>query len=258
MNHILLHYHIFKNAGTSLDGILERIFGDDFYLYDKKNPGATIAPREINGLIKRYSNIRAFSSHQIKFPRPNVQGAVVHQVLFLRHPLARVESCFQFEKNIQKIYPRETTLEEYVRKHLDSERLGAVIGIQTRVLADNPLFSDGDFKKTLTNTVVESAIRNLDNCDAFGVVEKYAKSLEIFEKCFRLYFSDFYILDEEKRKKLNASKNPFGNLEQSIDSLKGQLNVDTYAQLKEELWSDLLIYHKGLDLFDRRCNNLDR
>jgi len=256
MQHLILHYHIFKNAGTSLDGILKRIFDDQFKAFDKKNPGGNISPSEVNSLIQKYQSLKVFSSHQIKFPKPKLQGYQPHQIVFLRHPLARVESCFQFEKNVQKLMSEATTLEQYVQKHLNSDHVGAIIGLQTRVLADNILFKEGGLKKLCNNTAYQSAISNLKQCPTFGIVEDYARSLDLFEVHFSNIFPEFKILEEEKGKRLNVSRDSHNKLDDALSSLKEKLHPSTYERLLEQLAPDIRLYNKAIDMFHRRIVNL--
>jgi len=48
---ILIHYHLFKNAGTSLDAVLKENFGDKWITreFDRKN--AAIHARERRGVL---------------------------------------------------------------------------------------------------------------------------------------------------------------------------------------------------------------
>lgn len=258
MKHIILHYHIFKNAGTSFDRILQRIFGEQFATYDKNNPGATIAPSEINEILGRYPTLKAFSSHQIKSPKPKLDGYIPHQVIFLRHPLARVASCFQFEKYKQKRYAEDTSLEDYVKRHLDAKNLSAIIGIQTRVIADNFLFKDRGGKAGLDEKAIQSAVRNLEHCKTFGIVEDFAKSLDLFENYFSSIFPEFRIEESEKGKRLNVSQTSHSRLDDAIESLRGQLHQETYNRLVEQLGTDLFIYEKAAEIFSKRVARLDQ
>src|SRR2546423_3291747 len=40
---LLVHYHIFKNAGSSFEWTLKEAFGDAFHSYDSASPGGILA-----------------------------------------------------------------------------------------------------------------------------------------------------------------------------------------------------------------------
>ena len=50
---LLIHYHIFKNAGTSFEWALERTYGDRFRRYDSPTPGGIVSSRELARLVRR-------------------------------------------------------------------------------------------------------------------------------------------------------------------------------------------------------------
>jgi hypothetical protein len=94
MRFILLHYHILKNAGTTVESILERNFGAGFARYDSPEPNALIPNGGLLSFLERNPHIRAVSSHQMRYPRPESAGAIFFDLCFLRDPIDRIRSMY--------------------------------------------------------------------------------------------------------------------------------------------------------------------
>ena len=92
---VILHYHLFKNAGTSFDGILKRNFPGR-WLSTEFNGGNNSAA--VADWIVANPQAVAFSSHTATGPAPVIPGVRVISVLFLRDPVARIRSAYLFER----------------------------------------------------------------------------------------------------------------------------------------------------------------
>jgi hypothetical protein len=95
MRSIIIHYHLFKNAGTSVDSVLEKSFGASWRNFDNKNSSARFSPKEFEKINLEHPELKAFSSHQIVPPIP--KGSLrVYPIIFLRHPIDRIKSAYLF------------------------------------------------------------------------------------------------------------------------------------------------------------------
>ena len=47
MRHVIVHYHIFKNAGSTVDSVLKNNFGDRCGSIEGRNPWDTLCPDDI-------------------------------------------------------------------------------------------------------------------------------------------------------------------------------------------------------------------
>lgn len=92
---VILHYHLFKNAGTSLDAILQRNFPDR-WVTQEFNPDHT--PGDVARWIDAHPDAVAFSSHTAQGPLPQLPDTRIVSVLFLREPVARIRSAYLFER----------------------------------------------------------------------------------------------------------------------------------------------------------------
>ncbi|MCB1754984.1 MAG: hypothetical protein KDJ38_05655, partial [Gammaproteobacteria bacterium] len=82
---IIVHYHLFKNAGTSIDKMLKNSFGDAWENYDLPAAGARISPDSLQQYIEENPHLQASSSHQIVPPLPT-GDLNVFPIVFLRDP----------------------------------------------------------------------------------------------------------------------------------------------------------------------------
>ncbi len=98
---IILHYHLFKNAGTSLDLILQRNFGTRWVTAEFAGEGAANTAQVADWITANPEAV-AFSSHTAQGPIPQIDGVRIISVLFLRDPIARIRSAYAFERE-QKV-----------------------------------------------------------------------------------------------------------------------------------------------------------
>ena len=96
---IILHYHLFKNAGTSLDLILKRNFGARWVTAEFPTVGLARNTEQVADWIRANPQAVAFSSHTAQGPIPQIDGVRIISVMFLRDPIARIRSAYQFERD---------------------------------------------------------------------------------------------------------------------------------------------------------------
>ncbi|WBU63240.1 sulfotransferase family 2 domain-containing protein [Paracoccus aerodenitrificans] len=101
MRTVIVHYHIYKNAGTSFENMLDASFGPAHERFDGPFPFFTIDQDQLDRIIRRRVTAKAFSSHQTVLPQPTSLDYHVLAVLFLRHPVLRIGSIYRFKRNEQ-------------------------------------------------------------------------------------------------------------------------------------------------------------
>lgn len=121
MRTVILHYHLFKNAGTSVDRILKDNFGSGWVTQEFPGPrGPQGNTAEVEDWIRSVPDGIAFSTHTAQGPLPDIPGLRVISFLLLRDPIKRIRSAYQFEKTQQaetfgSVLAKHTDLEGYVR-----------------------------------------------------------------------------------------------------------------------------------------------
>jgi hypothetical protein len=93
---ILLHYHVFKNAGSTIEEILHRSFFEKFARLDFDPFDHAVTNQDLLSFLNANPHIRALSSHQIRYPLPAAPGCVFFDLCFLRDPIDRVRSMYQY------------------------------------------------------------------------------------------------------------------------------------------------------------------
>lgn len=182
MRHILLHGHIFKNAGSTLDWSLRRSFGPAFCEHRDdaamcESPAAALAAAVADPSIK------ALSSHNLPSPPPHPVGIEFHSLFLLRHPVERVLSVYAFERRQQVETPgaqaaKRMSLQAYVAWRLQDNVRPVIRNFQTRFLAGGAV-RHGD--EALTSEAVAVACERLADGIPAGIVERYDASMVVLE-----------------------------------------------------------------------------
>jgi hypothetical protein len=119
---IVLHYHLFKNAGTSVDAILKQNF-EEKWVTREFPPMSGNNTALVDDWIANTPEAIAYSSHTMTGPLPAPEGVRVIPVILLRDPIARIRSAYQFERRqtadtIGSRLAHERDFEGYVRGRL--------------------------------------------------------------------------------------------------------------------------------------------
>ncbi len=93
---VILHYHIFKNAGTTVESILKNNFRARFARFDSDDYNSTVSNEALLEFLAVHSEVVAITSHHLRPPKPVDDHFVFHDILFLRHPVARLWSTYEF------------------------------------------------------------------------------------------------------------------------------------------------------------------
>ena len=183
---VILHGHIFKNAGTTLDWALQRNFGDGFVDHRDDRSMRRRGAAYLGPYLEERPWIRALSSHHLCHPLPAVPGALLVPIYLFRHPIERVLSVYEYERRQQADTPgainaKRMDLPEYVVWRMEPESGATIRDFQTRYLA-------GQLEGRLddvTADVVATARANLERPSLIGVVERFADSVLAFEEALR-------------------------------------------------------------------------
>jgi hypothetical protein len=99
MRHIIIHYHIFKNAGSTVAAMLERNFADRFASFDSPAHDKRLQPGELVAFVNSNPQVTAISSHHLRPPAPRIEGVQFYEILIFRHPLDRLRSMYDFYRS---------------------------------------------------------------------------------------------------------------------------------------------------------------
>src|SRR5579864_8876467 len=184
---VIVHYHIFKNGGSTIEAILEREFGHRFATLQDTKASATLNGRHVESFLRRHPHISAISSHHLRYPKPAIRHTIVFDCCFLRHPLERLDSVYHYLRTIAPLdtashRAREMSSREFLR-HLANESPHMVSDVQVTQLA-----CAGAFTRPAHPEDLERASLILSDMAIPGLVEMFDESLVAAEYFLRPAF----------------------------------------------------------------------
>jgi hypothetical protein len=201
---VILHYHLFKNAGTSVDRILQENFPGKWVTAEfPRMPGPAGNTELVKQWIIDNPEAIAFSTHTAIGPIPEVPGVRIISVLFLRDPIERIKSAYRFERQqladtMGARLARENDLEGYVRARLAIPNDRQCRNFQTERLASIVPGTADEFERASNALALVSFV---------GLVSKFALSLEKLENLVRAHFPTFVAQSVHANKSKN-NENP--------------------------------------------------
>jgi hypothetical protein len=183
---IIFHYHLFKNAGTSVDELLRRNFSarwttQEFGGSRHDNAAAAAA------FIRNNPHLKAISSHTALLPLPRIEGVEIIPIIFIRHPIDRLRSAYEFERK-QKSASRGARLAKthdfasYLTALLQPARSRQVRNFQTyRLSMGSP--GTGNYRARALDTI--------NTLPFVGLVDAFGESIERLTPLLKDHFPDF-------------------------------------------------------------------
>jgi hypothetical protein len=180
---VVVHYHIFKNAGTSIDRALQDAFGTRWRSVEGNNATDVISPARFKEYLDAEPDIVAISSHLARPPLPDGYNGV--PIVFLRHPIDRAVSVYEFTKHDpmqpQHRLARNLSFQEYVEWALGGGRGGVVIrDYQTIHLSSASYHKPNIYDARATDEHLTEALGLLQSLPAVGAVDLFAQSIADF------------------------------------------------------------------------------
>lgn len=235
---VLIHHHIFKNAGTSFNDALKRYFQNSFFEYDLPN-SQLVTNQHLSQFILEHPQALAISSHHACLPAPQgIEYRTISSIL-IREPLARIKSMYKFEHKQQAntqgaIKAKELEFKEYVLWRL-KKTPNMFCNYQTHYCSRT---KQSDINKSPNGENLETAIKNLKNCTIVGTVENYDQFLKIANDKMRQFYPDIKL----DYRFLNKTAPTQIKLEHTKDNLATELGQDLVAELEGKNHLDYRLY----------------
>ena len=253
---ILLHFHIFKNAGSTIEWLLEKNFPKKNLSVDGKTPGEIIQMNEICNMLKKKNSIKTVSSHQIRYPIPKNTKFNFIPILFLRHPIDRAFSIYYFKRkeidnSIGSIKARSMNLSEFIKWNLDFKGYMPMKNFQVLFLSDKATKEEANEKD------LEIAINRMKSSLIIGVVDRMDESLVIAESFLKQEFPEINLAYVKQ----NVSKERKGTMTERLKQSEEELGKNLMERLEKCNKLDMKLYHSANEEIDKRkkeIQNFDR
>ena len=238
MRDIIFHAHIFKNAGTTIDSILQNNFGDRF-LEDRNDEQIRSDPEYVRKTILNNPRLAAMSSHSVRLPLGDIEGIAFHTLVMLRDPLLRIRSVYDFERQQKAQTPgavaaKKMNFKEYVSWRMLPEVPATIRNMQTKYLLSNR-FSATD---SLTQSHLQEAISFLDENRLIGIVERFETSMNIFENYLSGIFAGLNFSYTAK----NVSNTSQLSREVRLEKIQEELGSNLMHKVVQENQFDIELY----------------
>jgi hypothetical protein len=180
MRPLILHHHVFKNAGTSVDVALQRAFGPRWQSVEGE--GRELVGDDLAALLAIRPDLVAVSSHTFRPPFEAGPGVRLLPIVFLRHPLDRVRSAYAFERHqvadtSGARLAKQTDFAGYVRARLGQPEDPAIRDFQSfKLIVHRPGRPRSQAEE------LSAALDALASLPFVGLVETYDASLQVFAR----------------------------------------------------------------------------
>jgi len=185
--YVIVHYHIFKNGGSTIEHILEREFAERFSTVHGSAPDDTLDAADLEEFLRRQPEIAAVSSHHLRYPKPASRHTVYFDCCFLRDPIARLYSCYLHLRRGSEDSP----CAEWARSYNAREFALRLIEEAPHLVGDvqvTQLANAGEFTRPADARDLERASGTIHEMAFPGLVEMFDESLVVAEHFLRPAF----------------------------------------------------------------------
>lgn len=249
---IIVHYHVYKNAGSSVDASIRDCVGADAFIEldkDKRyKEGVVYNSDLVKNVLNDLPEMRGFSSHTFVSTVHRSDAFRAIPIVFLRHPLLRLASVYRFEAKSPAhmntpsgLIAQKAGFAEWLEAYLDMYN-GK--NFQTCVLSmdedgsHSPFTNDhprhiGDIK------VATERLDEINEITGVGIVEDFEGSARRIEERIQKDFPSFNLTSSRK----NMTKS-VKNWRDEVAILKADLTKSLYVEAITRNSSDYALYER--------------
>ena len=244
MRKIIFHYHLFKNAGSSVDAILKSNFPTQ-WVTREFNSTYDFNQQQVALWCEQESQVVAFSSHTALLPPPKIADTTVFPILFIRHPIDRIASAYEFEKHQDGDSPaillaRNNSLAGYIEHHLSHERISQCRNFQSHRLAQ---FSNANNSADM----LEAALHAIGQLPFIGLVDAFEESLQRLTHWLLPHFPDFEAVAVAK----NVRRGDM-DLPARLAAIQKEIGDECYQQLLDANSDDMAVYEQIKNTYGKK------
>lgn len=263
MRHILLHHHLFKNAGSTFDWTLKQFFGETFSEFhaDTKSDGR-VYPNQLYQHLEKNPPLKALSSHHF-FGRDfnsDLENRLLfeerkeysfHDCVLIRHPVLRLVSMYVYFRTIPKT---EDPLCSAAHEGALHDFLNLVIGHHPNVVmnAQTTMFGADNYGVPPSSENLERALTRLKKVTVLGTVEEYPKTMVVAEYFLQPLFGGIQLHYPRHENVSNYALLP--GYDGSLESVKEILGAPYFSALCDLNDLDIELWHAVTKELRRRSS----
>lgn len=246
---IILHHHIFKNAGSTVDAALERQFPGAVGGIEGDTPRSILEPEALFAFIRDNPGLKVVTSHQARPLLTTPEDLDIFPVLFLRHPLDRALSVYEFERRQDPAsgpgaaMASRSGFRDYVRWRLEPGHGAVIRNYQTLFLSART----GDMRTiSAEEDDLVRAMAALRRLPVFGLVEQFDESMKRLAAALHARHGE---VELGSTKAVNQTIGRLNSLEARLEQIREDLGPDTYADLRGQNALDLDLHRRATRIF---------
>ena len=235
---VIVHFHLFKNAGTSVDTVIQKNFGERWI--EIEGPGGRkLTSEALAEFIVANPQYDAISSHTAIVSLPEIEGVEIIPIFFFRHPIDRIRSAYDFERKQDAQTPgavkaKEGDFEFYMDWRMSTPTPWQVAEFHAFRLKD---FHDFTPAKQL-QLFLPRAKKALDSIPNVGLVERFDESMARIEVAIQKHFPHFVAESVHA----NTTADRTLKVSENVDKFKDRIGADVFEKLVENNAMDLELY----------------
>jgi hypothetical protein len=226
MRFVLLHYHVFKNAGSTIEDILDHSFGDRFGTLETAAGSGLVSNETLIRYLDERPGLRAFSSHQVRYPMPAAPGYLFLDICFLRDPLDRLRSFYDYFR--QKPNPADP-MSELANNCSLGDFVAGMVAEHSLFVRNNQvnLLACGGDSDEPNESDFELAVRRVMAASFLGVVDCFEQSAVAGQEALRCVFPELDCV----RPAVNVSGGMQGTVASRTEALRAACRPEVYEEL---------------------------
>ena len=245
---LLIHYHIFKNAGTSFEWALEHAFSDGFARLDSSSPSGFVSRGDLADHALAQPHVRVISSHQAAPPAPAIAGREVVSSILIRDPIARIRSIYSFERAQQAFTPGAVKAKELGFKDYVDWRLKNSPAVFCNYQVHFCTRTEARRTRAVGTDELREAIAHLDRISIVGTVARYDEWIRLAQTVLSRSFPNISL--ESTHQNVTAADRPSESA--ILDRLVEDLGESTVAHLLEANQLDMCLHQVADSILTRK------
>jgi hypothetical protein len=248
---VVLHFHILKNGGSTIESVLQREFSSGFAKFDGSCPNSVLDETDLIDFLQQHPDITAISSHHLRYPKPAIRGTVFFDCCFLRHPLDRLLSLHAWSRKIDTPDPICRVARTHNPREFAHRLLNEFPHMASNVQVTH-LANAGAFLRPANENDLETANRVIMEMAMPGLVELFNESLVAAEYFLHPAFPGIR-LDSRPRNVSRPGERHHPDREQELeDKLLGLWGDSIYSDLLRLNQFDMELYRRTYREVERR------